>query len=425
MTSSHAISAPPPATFHGRAVVRAAFIIASFGWGIGFYGPPVYLYAVVARTGWSTTLVAAAVTFHFLLGAAVVTRAPRWHARYGVAATTVAGAVALALGVVGWAYAARPWQLFTAAALSGGGWVLLGAVAINAMIAPWFVRERPRALARAYNGASLGGVIFAPLWSWLIARIGFAAAAGWLGACLVLVVGCLAWRVLATTPQALGQRPDGDGADRAAAEGLRPGACGAAHTPLPGRQLWRCARFRTLSLGMALGLFAQIGLLAHLYSHLAHRFDTAVAGLAMAMATACAVGGRTLATRWVRADTARRRQAACLSYAVQAVGAVLMLAGTHLGVPGVLAAGLALFGAGIGNATSLPPLIAQAEFAESDVSRVVALIVAISQGLYAFAPMAFAVAREIGSGSAAYFLAAAGIQVLACLCLRGAGAGRD
>ena len=44
--------------------------------------------------------------------------------------------------------------------------------------------------------------------------------------------------------------------------------------------------------------------------------------------------------------------------------------------------------------SSLPPLIAQAEFAKEDVSRVVSLNVAISQGTYAFAPAAFGLIRE-------------------------------
>jgi hypothetical protein len=47
-----------------------------------------------------------------------------------------------------------------------------------------------------------------------------------------------------------------------------------------------------------------------------------------------------------------------------------------------------LFGLGIGNATTLPPLIAQTEFSKTQAIRVVALIVAISQALYAFAPAA-------------------------------------
>jgi hypothetical protein len=52
----------------------------------------------------------------------------------------------------------------------------------------------------------------------------------------------------------------------------------------------------------------------------------------------------------------------------------------------LLLLGVALLGAGFGNATSLPPLIAQIEFVKRDVPPVVALIVSIAQGAYAFAP---------------------------------------
>jgi len=84
----------------------------------------------------------------------------------------------------------------------------------------------------------------------------------------------------------------------------------------------------------------------------------------------------------------------------------------------LLLLGVVLFGAGIG---SLPPMIAQAEFSQEDVSRVVPLIVAVGQGTYAFAPAVFGLIRELaprwGSASAGaapwLFLAAALIQILA------------
>jgi len=74
-----------------------------------------------------------------------------------------------------------------------------------------------------------------------------------------------------------------------------------------------------------------------------------------------------------------------------------------------------------GNATSLPPLIAQAEFLKDDVPRVVALTVAIAQGTYAFAPAAFGLIRELvttapamaGGAAPAVFTAAACAQTLA------------
>ena len=45
----------------------------------------------------------------------------------------------------------------------------------------------------------------------------------------------------------------------------------------------------------------------------------------------------------------------------------------------------------------MPPLIAQVEFAGADVLRVVALIVALSQATYAFAPTVFGLIRELAA----------------------------
>jgi hypothetical protein len=155
--------------FFGAWVIRAAFVLAVFGWGVGLYGPPIFLHAVVERTGWPLVLVSSAMTAHFLFGAFVVVNLPRAYRRFGVPATMVAGACITALGVVGWAAAVAVAAL-RRGARNGGGWVALGAVSVNAVIARWYERARPIALAKAYNGASIGGVVFSPLWVALIAR---------------------------------------------------------------------------------------------------------------------------------------------------------------------------------------------------------------------------------------------------------------
>jgi hypothetical protein len=43
--------------FFGWRVVGAVFVLAMFGWGVGFYGPPVYLHAVRETRGWPVALV--------------------------------------------------------------------------------------------------------------------------------------------------------------------------------------------------------------------------------------------------------------------------------------------------------------------------------------------------------------------------------
>ena len=400
---------PKSSSFFGWKVLAATFVLAVFGWGVGFYGPPVFLHAVVQRTGWSVALVSGAVTLHFLSGTIVVANLPRLYRRVGVARATFGGAVLLALGVTGWSVAASPWQLYGAAVLSGMGWVALGAAAVNALIAPWFVRRRPSALGMAYNGASVGGIVFSPLWVFLIAQAGFAQAALWVGVAMVAVIGGLSRKVFAVTPQQLGQLPDGDSADAPAP---------AASTALPRvSRLWHDRAFLTLAGGMALGLFAQIGLIAHLLSLLAPLLGAQTAGVAMGLATVAAIAGRMLVGALMPAGTDRRK-VACAAYAVQICGSLtLMLAADHMWAVWL---GVILFGSGIGNATSLPPLIAQTEFAREDSQRVVPLIVALSQGAYAFAPALFGLLRAVldasGHAMVGFLVAAALLQAAAIAC---------
>jgi Major Facilitator Superfamily len=396
----------PTETFYGWRVVGGAFVLAVFGWGIGFYGPPIYLQAVHEARGWPLALVSTAVTTHFVIGALVVASLPALYGRFGVAAVTKGGSLLLALGILGWSVAAAPWQLFVATLASGAGWAALGAAAINAIVSPWFVRLRPAALATAYNGASIGGVIFSPLWVAAIAVLGFPVAAATVGLITVASIWFLADLLFSRTPQQLELAPDGDalGAVLAAEPDAR----------LPPRLLWRDRKLATLCAGMALGLFAQIGTIAHLFSLLVPAVGAELAGLAMGLAPATAIAGRTL-VGWLMPGRADRRLVACASYAVQIAGALAFIAAAGTSVP-LLILGVVLFGAGIGNATSLPPLIAQVEFATSDVPRVVALVIAVAQGAYAFAPASFSLIREFSpsaSGDAAFYGAVALVQALA------------
>jgi len=63
-----------------------------------------------------------------------------------------------------------------------------------------------------------------------------------------------------------------------------------------------------------------------------------------------------------------RRLVACAGYTSQLAGSIAFILAAGTNVP-LLIAGVILFGAGFGNATSLPPLIAQVEFVEEDVPR--------------------------------------------------------
>lgn len=391
--------------FFGWRVVAAVFVLAVFGWGLGFYGPPIYLHEISKSRGWPVALVSMAVTVHYLFGALVVASLPALYRRFGLVAVTKAGCLLLALGVCGWALAREPWQLFAATLLSGAGWAGMGAAAVNALIAPWFATGRPAALASAYNGASVGGIVFSPLWVAAIDRVGFASASIAIGVVMIVIIFALAQFYFAKTPAALGIVIEGS------APAAAQSAAGAHTAP---RTLRANVQFWTLAAGMALGLFAQIGLLAHLFSLLVPTLGAQAAGVAAGMATVAAIAGRTL-FGWLMPVGADRRLVASASYAIQIVGSIAFLLAGGDSVPLILI-GVALFGFGIGNATLLPPTIAQVEFSKEDVARVVPLIVAGSQATYAFAPAAFGVLRELAgaapesSAAPALFLCAALIQ---------------
>jgi MFS family permease len=398
-----------PTTFFGWRVTWAAFVVAVFGWGLGFYGPPVYLHAVQEQRGWSLELVSTAVTAHYLIGALFVANLPALHRRFGLPRVTAAGAACLAIGVLGWALAQAPSQLFVATLFSGAGWAATGPAAINAMVSPWFQRRRPAALSFAYNGASVGGIVFSPLLVAAIAALGFPGAAAAIGFVLTVTLWILSRRYFARTPEQMGLAPDGDAAGAPAPAAAVPAA-------KPGGTLWRDWRFLTLAGGMAIGLFAQVGLIAHLFSLLVPALGAQLAGIAAGFATFCAVAGRTL-VGWLLPAGADRRVVASVNYAVQMGGcAAFLLAGDS--DIALMLLGVALIGAGIGNTTSLPPLIAQVEFARTDVPRVVALITAISQATYAFAPAAFGILRAAvdAAGAPLFFAAAIAVQLVAAGC---------
>jgi len=188
--------------FFGWRVVGVVFVLAVFAWGISFYGPPIFLQVLHASHGWPVSVVSGAITAHFLLGAAVVANLARLHRRFGLVAVTRAGALLTALGLLGWAFATAPWQFYLAVPVSGA--------ALNAMVSPWFARRRPAALGMAFNGASMGGVIFSPLWVTLIAGLGFHAAAGLVAVVIVGVAWLLSGRYLGCTPASMGLFPDDD-----------------------------------------------------------------------------------------------------------------------------------------------------------------------------------------------------------------------
>jgi MFS family permease len=350
-------------------------LVALFGFGLGFYGPGIYLVALKARHGWSIGELSSVITTYYVLGASLLFfGVGSLFERYGARKVLIVGIVAMSMGLVLLTWVARLWQVYAAFALMSVGWATMSGAAINIIVAPWFERRRGLAVSWALNGASAGGVIIAPALTFLTTRYGFELA---IGALVGSMVGILMPVVIVVLrPRRADERDPPDGDFTESPIGLPADA-----EPFRLASILCNGRFISISVPFALGLTAQVGFFTHQMAFLSPTIGTVAAGWAVSLTTFAAVAGRIVVGFIV--DQSDRRIIAALNFIVQMVGmAVLAIATTST----LLYVGCALFGLGGGNLTSLPGLLVQQEFAKQHFARIVSLVVAINQFSFAFGP---------------------------------------
>jgi MFS family permease len=388
--------------YHGWLVVAAAFLVATFGWGLGFYGSGIYLVALSAREGWSIAELSPAITSYYILGATVIFFwvGPLFD-RLGARTVVIGGALAMACGVMLLIPAERLWQVYAAFAVMSLGWATMSGAAVNIIVAPWFDRRRGLAVSWALNGASTGGIIFAPLLTALIGRFGFAPAIAVSAAMMLALLVPVA--VLVLRPKRYEESDSGDATER---------TCSSAREA-PRWRLGATLRHRGfigISLPFALGLTAQVGFLTHQMAYLAPLIGAAFAGWAIGATAFAAILGR-IATGFV-VDRADRRAISCANFLVQALAMTILATSNDAWA---LFLGCVLFGLGVGNVVSLPGLIVQREFPREHFSRIVSLVVAINQFTFAFGPSLLGELEYVSGGYGAALIACLLMQVIAAV----------
>lgn len=82
---------------HAWRVVAVSFVVALFAWGLGVYGPGVYLTSLHAAHGWPVTLISLAITAYYLRGAVGTLFVADLVHRFGPRAVVLARSAALTL----------------------------------------------------------------------------------------------------------------------------------------------------------------------------------------------------------------------------------------------------------------------------------------------------------------------------------------
>jgi predicted MFS family arabinose efflux permease len=383
--------------YAGWWVVGACFLVATFGWAIGFYGQSVFIAELHRLHGWPTSLISTATTAFYLFSAVLVALVSDAIRRFGPRICLIMGVGCSALAAFALGRIDQPWQLYAVYVLMSFGWAGTSIGAITNTLGLWFDKRRGMAISLALNGASCGGVFGVPLLAAAIGHFGFAAA---MSMTAVVTVGLL----LPVIVFAIGQPPS-----RSATDGS-----GAPLVQVPASQIradaLRSFAFRTITVAFALVLFAQVGFIVHLVSYLEPSIGRDHAAIAVAVMTVMAVVGRVLFSTVI--DRLNQRFASAISFASQAV-ALLLLVSTS-SEPVVFFA-CALFGFSVGNVITLPALIVQREFPSHAFGVLTSLNAAIGQIVSSFGPGAIGLLRDAFGGYS--------VPIYICMALQIAAAG--
>lgn len=376
------VTAPVPGEtsfrYHGWRIVAVCFIVATFGWGLGFYGQSVYLAELARLHGWPSSQIATATTFFYLAGALLVAFVGDVIRAIGARACLLGGIAAMALGTVLLGRIDAPWQLYAVDAILAVGWAGTSLGAITNTLGLWFDQRRGMAISLALNGASFGGIAGVPVLVALIGALGFTGATTAAAIAAVVLLMPLVAIVVAPPPHLVGAAA---AAPRALSSGaIRSGAL-------------RDVGFLTATIAFSLVLFAQVGFIVHLIAYLDPLIGRERAAVAMSLLTAMAVVGRVSLS--VVIDRLNQRLVSALSFASQAVALGVLISTRDATL---LLVACALFGFSVGNLITLPSLIIQREFPTSSFGVLVALNTAINQVTYAFGPGVIGLLRD-ASGS--------------------------
>jgi MFS family permease len=385
------------ARYDGWRIVAACFLLATFGWGLGFYGQTVYLAELHRLHGWPTSLISAATTFFYLFGAVLVAFISEAMRSFGPRNCLLGGVVAMAVAAALIGEVAAPWQLYAVNALLAFGWAGTSLGVITNTLGLWFDKKRGMAISLALNGASFGGIVGVPLLVAAIGRFGFAGAMMSAAITMLVLMIPVILVFVGRPPGRVGLATDLVAADQPSASRIRA-------------QAFRDVGFLTVSIAFALVLFAQVGFIVHLMSFLDPIIGREHAATAVAVLTAMAALGRVLFSTVI--DRLNQRPAAAISFASQAVALAIIINSRN---EMVLIAACGLFGFSVGNLITLPALIVQREFDPRSFGVLVSLITAINQITYAFGPGIVGLLRDASGSYALPFYGCIGLELTAAV----------
>ena len=379
--------------YPGWRVVFVCFLIATFSWGLCFYGLSVYLVELQRLYGWSTSWISLASSAFYLTSAVFVVYVSEFLRRLGPRRLMLAGIITLAVATIGVGLVSAPWHLALAYLVMSFAWAVTSIAAITSMLGLWFRTRLGLAISLALTGASVGGILIVPALILLTDAIGFRNAMSATAAFMLIVLVPAILALVGRPPRVA-----------TAAPGTTQSVAWTRAEALRSRAFWSVCG------PVALSLVAQVGFLVHQIAILEVSLGRTGAGFAVAITTIAALLGRLLLE--AVADRLDPRITTAISLATQAAALFAIARTTDAAT---LYVACVVFGLSVGNLITLPALIVQREFERASFGMLVGLLVAVSTVTYAFGPSALGALRDLTGNYTASIYLCIGAELLAAV----------
>ncbi len=322
----------PDGKFYGWTVAWGACAITFVTSGIGFYGQAVLLKPLRKAHHWSNGSVSGAIGLYYLIAGIVGILIGRRIDRLGIKRLIYMGTAIMTVAIIAVGYAHTLPILYLDFAVWAVGFGLGGGLVVSAMITRWFVLQRGQALSIALTGVSVGGLIFSPLTTKIIATSGLRTATLVLAIVVIAVAWPVATFVLADWPADYGLLPDGavaldDHTDRLpsdrAVENVLLSAT-AQQRIWTRREASGTRAFWLVMVTATVLLTSQTGFLLHQVSFLTDRFSSAqTASLTLSAVAVASIISRAIIGQFVDAMSKRYLMAALMMMQAIAIFTVI------------------------------------------------------------------------------------------------------
>jgi len=391
------------------------------GAGVGFYGSTIYVAALTDEPRSFSVVLVSIATGGFMLvsglGGILVARTME---RFGPRVVLVGGALVMGGAVAMLGQVQHAAALLVVYAAMGIGFAALSVVPTGHLVAAWFTDARRNvAMSVAFMGLPIGGVVGTPIVAHLVESRGFSEATLWFAAVLVAVAVPTGLLLREPRDAVVAAGPATEASDVGAP--VPPDevdeAARATETSVPAAVAVRSPWFVLVTLGLALGMVTQIGVLTHLFSAVSAVQDAGTAAAAVSTVTFASLVGRIVGS-WALGRIGLLRSAIGLlaAQSLALIGIVAWRDGDALFVAAVL------LGLTVGNMQVIQPLLLVDRFGPAEFPRILAvgnLFVTVGMSV---GPLVVGLGVDLGSGYGFALLVLAACSAVAAALVSLAGA---